>query len=250
MSYYDHRVVYKGNEGAYMPRKPRSKILFDNCTTHKVWRAHNQEHYLKNNNIKKLYFDCYEKTFQEAENYQLEAFCIMDNHVHEIYKIDKVKAFSGFMRRHHSRFGQIYNIKHDRSGKVAEKRPHTTCFQRDIHAMNAIFYVHANPLQAKITKDERAYIWSTHLLYAYGKPPPCSEKIKIVFPEWYINLGKDFKTRQEKYRKLFQAYWKKARKDKGYIRYSKIYFVGEELWVYEKEEAVREYFRKENKNTS
>lgn len=233
-----------------MPRKPRSKILFDNCVTHKVWRAHNREDYLKDQETKKLYLDSYEKTFKESENNQLQAFCLMPNHAHEVYVIDKVIDFSSFMRRHHGRFGLIYNMKNKRSGKVAEKRPHTTCFQNENSSINAVLYTHANPLKKGITKDERAYKWSTHLLYAYGERPPCTENIKIIFPKWYLDLGKNDKERQIKYRKIFQTYWKKVQKDKNYIRYSTIVFSGDDAWVFEKEESVREYFRKENKNTS
>lgn len=228
-----------------MARKPRSRILFDGCTTHKVWRAHNKEWYLKDNDIKTLYLNCFPKGAKE-ESHKIQAICIMSNHVHEIYKIDKREDFSNFMRKHHSKFGMIYNKISKRSGKVAEDRPHTTCFETEAHSMEAVFYLHANPIKAGITKDERAYSWSTHMLYAFGKKPEILNNLTISLPSWYMNLGSNMQERQAKYRKLFHDYMEGVRTITVYKRFSKLLFIGSRDWEIVKTEGVKEYFRNLN----
>ena len=79
-----------------MPRKPRSLVLTDNCTTHKVWRAHNKEYYLQSHRIKKLYINSLIKAQGEDEDYEINAITLMTNHVHEVMKIFKLKKFSDF----------------------------------------------------------------------------------------------------------------------------------------------------------
>jgi len=110
------------------------------------------------------------------------------------------------MRRHHARYGQFFNKKHKRCGKVAQDRPHTSAIQNDEYEMIVIFYIHANPVRAGIVNDAKKYVWSTHNLYAFGKRAEWMKNIQ--FPIWYLNLGKTMKERQKKYRELFDAYLK------------------------------------------
>lgn len=228
-----------------MPSKPRSKILFDNCTTHKVWRGHNKEFVLATENCKETYLLQLKESIDLKifEDISLNALCIMGNHTHEMFTIGKVQRFSNLMRRHHSKFGIYYNRLNKRSGKVAESRPHTTCFEEDEFSMEAVFYVHANPLRANIIKDERGYAWSTHMLYAYGKLSSALKKLnlKFKFPKWYIELGKTSKERQARYRKLFAQYRKNN--SEHYRKFSKILFVGNARWEIAKNESIQQYLR-------
>ena len=76
----------------------------------------------------------------------IHAICLMSNHSHEIYSLESLQDFSPFMRRHHGRYGQFFNKKHDRCGKVAQDRPKTIAIEDESHEMMVTFYVHANPL--------------------------------------------------------------------------------------------------------
>ena len=227
-----------------MPRKPRSLVLFDGCTAHKVWRTHNKEYYLQSYRVKKLYIDSLIKTQKnDVEDYELNAITLMSNHVHEIMKVFQVQIFSDLMRNHHSRFGLVYNKTHKRCGKVAQERPHTTCFEDDSHSMEAVFYTHANPYKAGMVKEGQMYYWSTHMYYAFGKKPKFLEGVKFKFPSWYMNLGDTFEKRQREYRILFNKYLKKVLGQKIYNRFSKIYFHGSPMWNFVKEQVIKSYFK-------
>jgi REP element-mobilizing transposase RayT len=237
-----------------MARKPRSLVLFDGCITHKVWRAHNKEYYLKDNNIKELYINSLKRTQgTDKDDYELNAATIMSNHVHEIMKVYSVEDFSNLMRKHHSRFGLIYNKQNNRCGKVAQERPHTTCFENENYTMEAVFYVHANPIKAGMVKDDRSYTWTTHIYYAYGIKPKWLNGLKFKFPAWYMNLGNTVEKRQRAYRVLFNKYLKKVLNEKIYLRFSKLYFHGSENWNLIKEDTIKSYFKKqrdEKKNST
>ena len=194
--------------------------------------------------MKKLYIDSLIKTQKnDIEDYELNAITLMSNHAHEIMKVFKVKIFSDLMRNHHSRFGLVYNKIHKRCGKVAQERPHTTCFEDNSHSMEAVFYTHANPYKAGMVKDGQMYYWSTHMYSAFGKKPKFLEGVKFKFPKWYMDFGKTFEERQKKYRKLFNKYLKKILSKKIYNRYSKLYFHGCPKWIFAKNQIIKSYFK-------
>ena len=169
----------------------------------------------------------------------VQALCLMSNHTHEIVHINEVKSFSMQMRRHHSRYGMYFNKKHKRSGKVAEDRPKTFLLGSHEDSMKVTFYVHANPLRAKMVKDAKDYEWSTHKLYAFGTRPKWLKHFE--WPEWYLALGKNWAQRQKMYRKLFDAYLKEY----GLIKQWSLYqnFVGPTLWKLPLQEKVLEWYR-------
>lgn len=105
-----------------MARIPRGLKIFDGCTTHKTWRAHNKEWILLQNLMKELYLQALRDTVNNSkilEEHILNAICIMSNHVHEVYEIGTVNSFSNLMSNHHSLFGRNYNKLAGRSGAVA-----------------------------------------------------------------------------------------------------------------------------------
>ncbi|MFH1018433.1 MAG: hypothetical protein V1798_09660, partial [Pseudomonadota bacterium] len=92
--------------------------------------------------------------------------------------------------------------------------------------MTVTFYVHANPLRARIVRDAKDYRWSTHRLYAFGKKTPWMTNVR--FPSWYMDLAKTKEERQKKYRQLFDAYLRTF----GLIKQTfSIYGIGDLRWI-------------------
>ena len=208
-----------------MPRLPRKWILEEGLSLHKVWRGHNREWNLKTPQEKLKYLDLLNEELAKHAN-PLHALTLMSNHSHEIYSLADLPSFSNFMRQHHGRYGQFFNRRHGRKGKVAQDRPFTSAIEDDAHDMETVFYIHANPLRAKMVKDAKNYLWSTHRLYAFGLRVPWMKH--ITFPQWYMNLGSTMKERQRRYRILFDAYLR----EKGLIRQTySVYGIGTFLWV-------------------
>ncbi|MCB0309246.1 MAG: transposase [Bdellovibrionales bacterium] len=221
-----------------MPRLPRELTVHENLSVHKVWRGHNREWNLSSESEKHKYTDLLREEIQKQSNL-LTAACLMSNHVHEIYQLKQLKPFSDFMRRHHGRYGAYFNKKHDRRGKVAQDRPFVANIEaQDDVEMRICFYIHANPVRAKMVKDAKQYRWSTHRLYAFGLKENWMEK--VVFPGWYLRLGRNMLERQRKYRKLFDAYLR----EEGMLKkaYS-VYGIGGALWLDQRRQAVLNVLR-------
>ena len=219
-----------------MPRFPRRWIAIEGLAHHKIWRGHNKEYNVASFYEKFLYLTLLAKT-QESQN-PLHAFCLMSNHVHEVYQVDDLNSFSNFMRRHHGQYGQTFNRLKRRSGKVAQDRPKTIPIENHEHEMRVTFYIHANPIRAGMVKDAGQHVYSTHKLYSYGSKPSWLRKIarlRISFPAWYLALGRTMRERQRRYRQLFEQYLRES----GLRRQEhSVYGAGSLLWVSRRREQV------------
>lgn len=175
----------------------------------------------------------------ESTKYQqgseLEAVTLMSNHAHEKHRVTNPCLFSNHMRRHHARYGMYFNRKRGRCGKVAQQRPHTTLLENEKYEMEATFYIHANPLRAKMIRDMRNYYWSTHVLYAFGKRHPWMRNVKL--PSWYLKLGNTPKERQRNYRWFFAHYLRRNGLTKKTV--FKRYFYGSSNWCEEQERNLK-----------
>ncbi|MEZ4704366.1 MAG: hypothetical protein R3A11_04125 [Bdellovibrionota bacterium] len=232
-----------------MPRYPRSWTLQPGSSFHKTWKAHNSEWNLKTSLEKQsyLHFLKQEHEKNEAAKNVLHALCLMSNHSHEVYTLDDLESFSNFMRQHHGRYGMFFNRLHKRRGKVALDRPHTNAIENQHHHMMVTFYIHANPIRAGICKDAKDYVWSTHMLYAYGKKSSWMKGLIIHFPQWYLDLGSTWRQRRAKYRKCFDQYLL----DFG-LRKQKFscYGVGSYHWVRDRKKNIREMWMKKISNVA
>jgi hypothetical protein len=212
-----------------MSRIPRELKVFPNHCVHKVWRGHNREDNLKLPEEKQKYLDFMNEDLENKNRdcgSKFQACALMSNHTHEISLIESPVLFSNHMRRHHSRYGAFFNRTKNRCGKVAQDRPHTTLIKGEKHEIEAVCYVHANPLRAKMVKDARDYVWSTHRLYAFGIREGWMRN--VVFPGWYMGLGRTMELRQREYRKIFAKYL--TDKGIGPQFFLKHIFFGPSLW--------------------
>ena len=237
-----------------MPRYPRSFLIPEGLAFHKLWRGHNKEWNLGSNADKTAYLAFLADEMrkdraltdpaQEKDPNPLHCLTLMSNHSHECFGLENLELFSNLMRRHHGRYGQYFNRKHKRCGKVAQDRPKTIPIENDEHEMILAFYIHANPLRAGICKDAKDYPWSTHALFAFGKKAPWMENLKITFPNWYMRLGSTWQERQKNYRKAFDAYLLEYGLRK---REFSCHGIGSALWVLERRLTCREKWRQKLK---
>ncbi len=178
---------------------------------------------------------------------KLQAICIMSNHTHEVYLIEKVHEFSEMLRKHHGKYAQNFNKKYNRSGRVQNDRAKIIQIEDESHEMLAVFYSHANPIRAGIVKDASQYIWSTHMLYAFGKKASWMKAIHFKFPDWYLKLGKTVKERRKVYRSLFDKYLRKY----GLIKINhNIYGFGSADWLSLRRKAALDILSKRKPKTN
>lgn len=221
-----------------MARIPRCLKVLPGFAVHKIWRGHNKEWNLATDSEKGQYAAFLNDELESEKNTnELNVATFMSSHAHEMYQIHSQPLFSDQMRRHHARYGQLFNKHHQRSGKVAEDRPKTCLIANDYYSMRATFYIHANPVRANMVRDAKDYYWSTHRLYAYGKREKWMKN--VIFPRWYMRLGKTMEDRQRKYRKLFDRYLREENLIKRYFLYKP--FFGPYRWEEKLQRRIKQW---------
>lgn len=186
-----------------MARLRRSEILFNGCVAHKTWHSHHRDFNIEHPEDKEKYLKTLFSKITPQAGF-LNSFSLMSNHVHEVYEIRSVSRFSEFMRIHHTIYGQYFNKKYSRKGKVANDRPYTKLIQNDQHEMISTLYTHANPIKDGLVKNIKDFEWSSHLLYSEGVDQFSAGK--LVLPKWYVELGSTNLIRQKNYNEIFEFY--------------------------------------------
>lgn len=94
---------------------------------------------------------------------QIEAFVIMDNHVHLQLITTQVTNFATWLLRGYSFW---YNRKYSLSDKLFRSPFMSYCKFSDEWRLNSIFYILANPVKAGMCNSIKDYKWSSyHLMY-------------------------------------------------------------------------------------
>lgn len=228
-------------------RIPRSiQLMQESGSVHKFWRCHNRSFLLEEPRVKDLYLSCTRKGLEHKSvdgKVKLSAYCIMNNHSHMLLDYSLNSSFlSKFMRISHSAFGFSFNRQSSRSGKVANDRPRTPLIEDPNHCMRVHFYIEANPIRAGFRKIDNLHLYkySSYGFFAFGIKTAWTSLISI--PEWYLELGDCWRTRQKNYRKLFRQY---LDLDHSHLDFF-AYYIGSILWVRRKKEIAKYIVIKRN----
>lgn len=103
------------------------------------------------------------KDMKEKYNYELYAYCLMDNHVHLVI-YDKNEEISKIMQSIEVRYVVYFNKKYDRIGHLFQDRFFSKKVEEREYLKNLCRYIHQNPLKAGIAKTEE-YKWSSYKSY-------------------------------------------------------------------------------------
>lgn len=144
-----------------MPRKPREKSPTDHY--HVMMRGINKERIFDNPKHKNFLLDLLETHIKE-NNIEILAYCIMNNHLHLVLQGD-LTDISAALKKVNIRFAMRLNKDQDRVGHVFQDRYKSEVIYNDQHLLQAIKYVHNNPVKAKMTNKPEDYKWSSYRFY-------------------------------------------------------------------------------------
>ena len=96
-------------------------------------------------------------------NYKVYAYCLMDNHVHMVIKIEK-DFLSKVMKSLMIRYVQYFNRKYERKGTLVQNRFKSKNVESQRYFLEVCRYVHRNPENAGMVKTEK-YKWSSYQEY-------------------------------------------------------------------------------------
>lgn len=143
------RLTWKGAFHHVMNRGLDGKLIFDS------------------DDLKKGFLDLLKEKSGKLKT-RIFAYCILGNHFHLILQ-NTSGEMSEFMKVLSGTYGQFFHRTVGAKGYVFQGRYKSTTIENDSYLMNAIGYVLANPVRAKLVENPFEYNWSSIHEYFSGK---------------------------------------------------------------------------------
>src|SRR3989338_862011 len=166
-----------------MPRIAR--IAEANYPHHIVQRGNNKGVIFFDDSDRRFYLKLLRKYSMEC-NCMVNAYCIMNNHVHLLLTPLQQAALSKMMQKLSLRYTQYINKKYERTGRLWECRFYSSLIEKDAHLWAACRYIERNPVRAKIVDDPMRYVWSSA-----GCRHSEEGNNALVEPIWYNKCEKE-----------------------------------------------------------
>lgn len=124
---------------------------------------------LRGNNRKKVFFDKddYQQFLSlvreaaDAYCFVIHLYCLMTNHIHFVIEVGDV-PLSRIMQSIVSRYAKIHNKKYKKIGHLFQGRYKSKLISDDHYLLELCYYIHMNPIKAKMCQSLNEYVWSSH----------------------------------------------------------------------------------------
>jgi len=100
----------------------------------------------------------------EKQRARLHAYCWMTNHLHFLVQVGET-PLGKLMQQIASEYARAFQSKLETTGHLFENRYYATMVDTDAYLLEALRYVHQNPVRAKLVCNAADYPWSSHQTY-------------------------------------------------------------------------------------
>ena len=160
--------------------------------------------------------------YKTTSEYQLFAYCLMDNHTHLLIK-ETTESISNTVKRISSSYVNWYNKKYDRCGHLFQERFKSEVIDSDQYLITVLRYIHQNPVKAGMVGNVERYRWSSYSEYI--------EKAVLVDTDFVLDIfSKDRVTAIH----LLQKYTQEQNEDQCLEYKEKVSITDKELLAYMK----------------
>ncbi len=104
------------------------------------------------------------KETSEMWNIRVAAYCLMPNHYHMLVQTPEANI-SRSMRHLNGVYTQRYNSRHRCDGQLFRGRYKSILIDTDAYLLQAVRYIHRNPLRDRLVNKIDSYRWSSHQGY-------------------------------------------------------------------------------------
>lgn len=187
----------------------QARVISKTGYYHIIMRGNNKTLIFEHDSDKAYFMKCLNRVVQE-ESLHLLAWCLMDNHVHLLVKVEPEDLATVF-KRINVKYAMWYHLQHSTVGHVFQDRFISEPIESDAYLLMVTRYVHNNPVKAKMVKKANRYSWSSYNNYMSGDLSESMvfvmgmfQKSKTVFEAFHLkedqNEYLEIKEDQERYR--------------------------------------------------
>lgn len=160
-----------------------------------------------------------------AQRFEIEVFAyvLMDNHYHLLLRTARANL-SRAMQWLGVTYANRFNARHSRSGHLFQGRFKSMLVQNDAYLLQLSYYIHRNPLRAKMVERLADYRWSSYRGYAYGQQAAEWLKTEPILSQLVnvVDRHKTYRQNIQKYAKEEGRLWENLRHgfilgEKGFV---------------------------------
>ncbi|MFO8062565.1 MAG: transposase [bacterium] len=133
-------------------------------------------------------FISYLKKQLEDTDLEIFAYCIMRNHYHILLRL-KSDPIYNLIHPLHTRYAILFNSKNNTTGHVFQDRPLSLIVLSRDYLYTILYYIHNNPVKARIVIRPEDYEFSSASVYK-GKRPPKWLTVLTDYEEKLFDAGK------------------------------------------------------------
>jgi REP element-mobilizing transposase RayT len=159
-----------------MARKPR--IHLPGGFYHVILRGNNRQNIFLSDNDR-LFWESLIAKGVEKYDHRIHAYCWMTNHVHLAVQAGS-RPLGNFVSFFASNYARRFNIRHNKSGHLFERRHREILVQQDRHLMELVRYIHFNPVRANMVERPSQYRWSSHRGYLAKQGVPWLTRDQVL----------------------------------------------------------------------
>ena len=131
------------------------------------------------------------KVKQDLE-FEIYAYCFMNNHVHIVLKEKNIGDISLIMKRILTKYARWYNIKYGRSGALIANRYKSVPVEIDEYFLSLVRYIHQNPVKAAMVENVEDYPHSSYSEYINEKKLTDTDfLLQMVSKKEFVNYHKE-----------------------------------------------------------
>ncbi len=143
----------------------------------------------------------------ERFNVEVYAYVLMSNHYHLLLKTVGANL-SKAMQWFGTTYTRKFNLNNQTGGHLFQGRFKSIIIQNDAYLLRASYYIHRNPLRAKIVERLADYPWSSHRFYAYKQKPPTWLNTKTILNQLSgADRHRTYRNKVQQYSKEESSFW-------------------------------------------
>jgi REP element-mobilizing transposase RayT len=128
----------------------KSRIWFPNTTYHITARGNRRNNIFRNKEDFTFYLTLLEEALEYyLSDYNIGAYCLMDNHVHLLIN-SKERHLKYYISRIHSIYTKYFNKKYNYVGHLFQDVYYSELIETDIQMIETSRYIHLNPVRANM----------------------------------------------------------------------------------------------------
>jgi len=169
------------------------RLEYPGAIYHVTARGDRRESIYEDDNDRLQWLDILSKAC-ERYNWQVHAYCLMDNHYHVLLETAEGNLSKG-MRHLNGVYTQYFNRQHNRVGHVFQGRFKAILVEKEAYLLELSRYVVLNPIRARMIKDMDQWEWSSYRAFI-GKAA-ASDWLET---DWLLShFGRQRKRARERY---------------------------------------------------